>query len=530
LAKSFPLENERRCDMLNRNIWKQLRKPPRGGFPMPTTASLIDMTTGSIRKGKRNPRFDESALDRHFTVILYGLLFILCTVSYHGITDNYLFNDDFSWLREARYEMKPGNLVTHRVVNFFRPLINLSFYLMERTSPGNIRLHYSFNLVFHFLNSILVFHLISILLGDRWTAAAAAALFAVTSVHTGAVLWISARTTLMSTFLLMSSLTLLARGVKAGAKNIIWPIVLFVLALAAKETAIAGFPLLLIILWYVNKESPQRRSILRPSLSFLVVSAAYLVIRKSIMGGFTESNWGFGLHALRNVAGGFIYQLYPWPFFSLFFPSLSHIDEPAHPFLPEIAVIPLVILLVWMGMRTKRPHGVTFAALWTLLALLPAAPFRYRFFSTASITQNRYYYLSSVGSVLLITLLLGMLWRSRSRLRIAACTAVFAILCVGYMVRIHNIEIKWDGFTGMYRDVVGALVEESDRNAGFSTIAVENPPLAFPFIADAIALERPALRVIDLHDGKDEAERYKPCLYVSYSGDRLRAMRIEKIE
>jgi len=480
---------------------------------------------------KYNPRAAHCITRGIWGIIgIYILLYLFCLIAYHGIHDNYLFNDDFSWLHEARHGMESANLITYRVVNFFRPLVNLSFYLLERISPGNIHLNYTLNLILHFLNTVLVFRLICVLLGSRRIAFATAVVFALTSVHTGAVFWISARTTLLSAFFLLASLTLIASNSNSGLPRIIGSIALYILALASKETAIAGM-LLVPLLFVLHKKRGAERSFRAEVLvSFTAVSAIYLIIRKVVMGGFIQYNWGPGAHVLRNLAGGLLYQLYPWPIFSLFAPSATRIPEPGHPFIPEIVAIPLVLLLFWIGRSIKQPHEFDFAVGWTVLALLPASLFRYRFFSTESITQNRYYYLSSVGSVLVIVLLLSILWRSASRLWRTVTVFLFVILCAGYMARIDRLEKKWDSFTSMYREVVVTMIDEAEKFTGFSTIAIEDSPLAFPYIEDAIALTHPEWRIVEVPGGRDEAARWKPCLYVSYTGEKPKLMRMEKLE
>lgn len=480
---------------------------------------------------KINPRATHCITRGIWGIIgIYILLYLLCIIAYHGIHDNYLFNDDFSWLREARHGMESSNLLTYRVVNFFRPLVNLSFYLVERISPGNIPLNYTLNLILHFLNAVLVFRLVSVLFGSWRIAFTTAIVFALTSVHTGAVLWISARTTLLSTFFLLASLTLIASNGERGLPRIIGSIVLYILALASKETAIAGMLLVPLLSVFGRERGGERSFRVRVLVSFAAVSAFYLIIRKVVMGGFIQYNWGPGANVLRNLAGGLLYQLYPWPIFSLFAPSATRISEPGHPFIPEIVALPLVLLLLWIGRSIKKSHEFDFAVGWTVLALLPASLFRYRFFSTESITQNRYYYLSSVGSVLVIVLLLSILWRSASRLRRTATVLLFVILCAGYIVRIDRLEKKWDSFTGMYREVVVTMTEEAEKFTGFSTIAIEDSPLAFPYMEDALALTHPEWRVIEVSGGRDEAQRWKPCLYVSYTGEKPKLMRMEKIE
>ena len=461
---------------------------------------------------------------------IYIVLCLLCLAAYRGILDNWLFNDDFSWLKAARCDMTPGGLLTFRVVDFFRPLVNLSFYAMEKARPGNIPLHYGFNIALHALCTILVFRLILGLLGSDRLAAAAAALFAVTSVGSAAVMWISARTTLLSTCFLLGSLNLLVARSGSAALRLGLSIALYILALASKEEAIAGALLVALLLAAKGKGAPSDIPYRRALAAFAVVSIAYLILRQSFMGGFFRDNWGPGLHAPRNIAGGFLFQLYPWPLFSLAYPRGTYIPEPSSALGAEIAAAPIAAVLIAAGYAARKSRAMNIAVGWSLLSLVPVSLFRYRFFSTASISQSRYYYLSSIGSVLVIALLLSMVWKERSRARRAAAAALFVLLCAGYLVRAARLERKWDDFTRMYRETVAAIVEESDSFPGYTAIAVEDPPLAFPYLADAIALERPGRTAFEVTGGRDEALRSAPCLYVSYSGEQPRIMRMEKLE
>jgi hypothetical protein len=477
----------------------------------------------------REPFSERNAPSLWLRPALYLLLFLLCYLAYRGILDNGLFNDDYSWLRAAKYGMTPGNILSFQVVEFFRPLINLSFYAMERLWPGNVAAHYALNLILHFLCSVLVYHLVTNLTRNAAVAAATAALFAVTSVHTAAVLWISARTTLVSTFFLLAAITVLTSSegrppVRIGAATM-----LYLFALASKEEAIAGV-LLVALIFFLTRPSGESRPVGRTALvCFAGVSIVYLVLRQSFMGGFFKANWGLGPHVLRNLGGGFLYQLYPWPLLSLIYPRAAAIPRPSSPFVPELLAAPLVVILLWIGYAAKKSRAMNVAVGWSLVALLPVAPFRYRFLSTESISQDRYYYLSSVGSMLTVALLLSMLWNVRSRLSRGATILIFIVLCAGHMVRVDRLERKWDTYTRMCRDVVAMIIEESSRFQGVTTLAIENSPMLFQYVADGIALERPAWKVVEVHGGKAEAARYAPCLYVSFSSGEKKLMRIVKI-
>jgi len=478
-----------------------------------------------------------------FRPLFYLVLFLVCYFAYRGAFDNWLFNDDFSWLREARDGMTWRNVLTFQVVEFFRPLVNLSFFAMERLWPGNIPVEHAVSIALHFLCSVLVFHFVVNLTMRSRIAAAAAILFAVTSIHSAAVLWISARTTLMSTFFLLSSVVLLTAPTGHGRTRVAAATALYVLALASKEEAIAG--MLLVLLVFLLERGPidgrprppqherpaaARRTGPAAVLSFAVVTVIYLMLRESIMGGFFRENWGPGAHVLRNLGGGFLYQFYPWPVFSLFYPRAGVIAQPAGPFVPEILALPLAVILIWTGYAIGKRFEMTIAVGWTALALLPESPFKYRFFSTDSLSQDRYYYLSSVGSMLAIAVLLGALWNARSRVARAATVALFVLFVAGSFLRVDRIERRWDDFTKMYREVVQAIVEESDRFPEVTTLAVEGSPLAVPYLEDAVDLARPGRRVVEVKGGRTDAARYAPCLYISYTGTRPKLMRVVKIE
>jgi hypothetical protein len=122
------------------------------------------------------------------------------------------------------------------------------------------------------------------------------------------------------------------------------------------------------------------------------------------------------------------------------------------------------------------------------------------------------------------------------------------------MLRVHRLERKWDHFTGMYREIVASLAGEIETRSGFRTIAIEDPPLAFPFIADAVLLEarlgagtaapgapqapggtagilqRPPYDIVEVSGGPEAAAEHRPCLYVQYTGDYPKVMRIEQLE
>lgn len=441
------------------------------------------------------------------------VLFFLCLITYHGISDNFFFNDDFLWLRDAHHAMNVSNLWSYRVIDFFRPLVNLSFYVSERFFPGDILFYHWFNIILHFLNCVMVYLLVAALLRSRMLAVVTAVLFAVTSVHDSAVFWVSARTTLLSTCFLLGSFLALAGRRRFGTGA---AILLYALALTAKETAIVGFPLALLI--YLTAYDRHGNRLVRGGTvaSFAVISAAYFVVRLLVMGQLFQNNWHPGTHVLRNLAGGFLYQLYPWPVFSFVFRSADHFPDPQNLLWLEAVALPVLLLLLWLAMRTKMTVHMLLATGWSLIALLPSSFFTYRFFSAASMTQNRYYYLSSVGSVLIIAILLAMVWRSRSKARQTAAGLLVIILCAGYMMRVDLLEKRWDAFTQNYQRVISIVIDEVHNAPAVSAIAIEDAPMEFKYLEGALAYLHPEWRVHEAVGGLESAAQWAPCLYIYF--------------
>lgn len=451
-------------------------------------------------------------LQRNFCVIFYVAAAVAVNVAYYRLADGYLYNDDFRWMSQARYEMAPGNLFTFQVVGFFRPLMNVIFFVTERVMRGNIPGYYATNLMLHFLNGMLVFHLLERILRRRVVAAGAALFFLITSTHYSAVGWISARTTLVSTLLLLLSFAVLVGRPPTRGRQIAG-VVLYMLALLAKEEAAIGVLLLALVVWCRSASDgmlPNRRSV----IAFGLATIAYLIVRTTVMGHLTQTNWGPGPHVLRNLAGGFLYQLYPWSV-----AALTHVGRnlaaPTHLLWPEVLAIPAIILLIAAAARLKRRREVGFAVAWLMIAMLPMAPFRLRFFSTTWLTHDRYYYLSSIGACLAVVLLLDGLWQvSRARyVARATVVAVAIVVFIGEIAAVTDCRERFQQMTDSYRSLVGLVTQRLDADHEKTTCALEGWPMPPAFMHDVFALERPGWKIVPVHN-HEEAFAQRPCLYV----------------
>ena len=466
---------------------------------------------------------------RRFYVAFYLASFLLCFAVFKGLSNNYLFNDDFEWLASARYDMNITNVLTYRVIGFFRPVVNLSFFAMERIAPGNLPAYYYENIFLHFVNCMLVFHLMLALVRDRVIAATTAVFFMVTSVHCSAVMWISARTTLLFMVFLLLSLLVLVRP-PWNRKKLIVSLVLYFLALATKETAVVGAVLVGLIYLFFRGE---RESTFdwKTVVAFAAVTIVYLVVRGIVIGRFVQPNWGPGVHVVRNIAGGAVYQLMPWSLDWLLALSrdLFGIGKPffgemlvktSSSFWPEVLIIPMIAVLVLLSRMVKRQRDMLFAIAWMLIGLIPMSFLKFRFLTTASFAQNRYYYLASVGACLAIVLSLSVLWdheRFKRHGRLVAA-ALVAVLLVAETHRVEFMEHKWHDATYYFKDTVTGIVELLDKVDSYETCVVDSDsvPMRFSYLEKAVALERPRWNLVQVKNGREEAKNYGPCVFIEF--------------
>jgi hypothetical protein len=356
-----------------------------------------------------------------------------------------------------------------------------------------------------------------LLLRNQGIAVATSLLFSITSVHASAVLWISARTGLISSLFLLLSLILLVRR-SAGWKTLALAWVLYALALMSKETALVGLPLAVLIYFFFK--SRERTSLGKQALGgFLALTIAYLLLRYFVIGGFSQSNWGFGLHALRNAAGAILYQYYPWALRSLFnLPTMF--AESTHPLWPELQAVPFVIFFIILAWNTTRHKDMLFALAWVLICLLPVSFFAFRFFATVMITHDRYYYLSSIGICLSIVLALWILWefkKNRTFCRAVVIVAFFAI-ALGEFYNMDRRKDNWRMITGNYKTAVEMVKNHLDEYPGYSTCAVERSAIPFNYLKHALRLERPQWSIEEVAS-REDAGRHEPCLHVIFTVD-----------
>src|ERR1051326_2293040 len=193
-------------------------------------------------------------------LVLAGLALFISSFCHPFHFDDVLIVNDSNVTNPAQWAhfLNPLHL---RQLTFFTFYLN---HLVGGVEPAG---YHVVNVTIHIANAVFLFFLLSRFV-DKWIAPAAAAIFLLHPIQTGAVLYVYERSPLLACFFALLGLTALADRRMALA------IILFVLAFEGKESAIA-VPLAVAIL-YGGRAFKKTRVVM--FISALVLAIAALAV------------------------------------------------------------------------------------------------------------------------------------------------------------------------------------------------------------------------------------------------------------
>ncbi len=361
-----------------------------------------------------------------------SLIVIITSSIYSGVLWGGFLRDDFPfvtenrWITSARYipdiltseqwAFYHGDFVTGPT-NYYRPLISMihmGVYSLFGLNPVGYHL---INLIFHNLNSILVFLIAFSILGrgtegpaqnrtqsDNKSGPAvlalfAALVFAVHPVNVEPVAWVSSIAELCYAFFCLLSFYLYIRSGRAlsmGGVLYVLSVLSFVFALLTKETAVA-FPALIVAYDFLFKK-PSFTAIKR-YIPFALAVGAFFFIRSRIVGSLAAEHavpaYGYML-AIASLASQYFGKLiYPFNL-KVYFPfqwptSITELLTREAFFTFFLAALLVFYLYRFRGRRT-----VILGAVWAVIFISPAI-LMVKYIHGECAFAGRYLYLSTAG-------------------------------------------------------------------------------------------------------------------------------------
>jgi tetratricopeptide (TPR) repeat protein len=361
--------------------------------------------------------------------------------------------------------------------SFYRPLfllwLRLNHALFEVAPLG----WHLTSLLMHLCAIWMFFLLARQWTGDAMVAGWASVLFAIHPIHIEAVAWISAVPEIHFALAGMGAIYCYVRFRRNGHRTFFYlSLLLYSLALLAKETAIVIWPMILICERWLDRDShPAPKlsgwfALAKLQLLFAGVTGAYVALRlHALLGlrGQVTHSLREGLSAAPSITWFYLRKLaVPSELSQIYFdPELSSFASP-HFYIPLLAVCVVAAgIVVW----ASKSRPAAFAASLLALSLVPPL-LGISVFPPHDLAHNRYLYLPSAGACMLFALGLRAAVRQR-KLQVGTkqqwlATAIVILVAIGLAFSVRSQERPYRDNIALFTRAV-ELSPESAMAWGF---------------------------------------------------------------
>jgi len=296
-------------------------------------------------------------------------------------------------------------------------------YLVSGLSPWSYHL---VNVLLHGMNAVLLFLILKKITGAPRAALFAAALFAVHPIHAEAVVWITARKDLLSTFFALASTLAFLKQTRYG---VLLSIALFLAALLAK-VSVAPLPIVFPLLLSLQGKKWDR-TILFSIAPFLLLSIAFVLL--ALFGKERIVQTSRGMETLLLAPWSMVF-LVGKSFIPRNFSPLYEMTDPIALTNPIISasLVGFLGIVGFLWFFRRRWSGA-FVSFWIFFILFSPAFLTFRKAGTVFLASDRYIYLPNLGLLLLLVLLLkgiGERWTLPKPVIAGTSGFLIALLCL----------------------------------------------------------------------------------------------------
>jgi hypothetical protein len=247
--------------------------------------------------GKKLDKKSSFSMRRDLLVSVFLVTSILAV--YWQVTDNGFVYDDESYITKNSH-VQSGLTCENITWSFtstsasnWHPLTWLSHLLDYQLYGMNSGMHHLTNLIFHILNTLLLFLVFKRMTGDLWRSSFVAALFALHPLHVESVAWVAERKDVLSSFFWMLTMWgYVLYAERPGINRYMLALLFFILGLMAKPMLVTlPFVLLLLDYWPLNrfrsaksnssnkmKQKPNVLHLVLEKIPFIVFASASCVV------------------------------------------------------------------------------------------------------------------------------------------------------------------------------------------------------------------------------------------------------------
>jgi len=337
---------------------------------------------------------------------MFALLFFARSFTNYFVSDDYQFLGRISFAGARLYLGQSWGYG-----NEYRPLLAYSYALDSLFSGTNPIGYHATNTIIHTAAAILVGCLALACGAARHVATVSSLIFLLNPVSHEGVLWISGRPVILGSLFVLTACYFFVRAAKAPGAAIAEWVTAYTAFLLALGTYEVGVVTAFLAGLCCGIAAPDRRKWRIHLFTFLGLTAIYIVLW----------NWFFNFRITR-----FPVEASPWNAFRSFVQAVLNAFHGS--LRPEIAVIYLALLAVLIRKNREGALAVLITIAWFFLAYLP--------FFIVHGYADRFAYLSSAGTAVLLALAIGEVLKRSRRLGWVTLALLLAYLATGMQNRI----------------------------------------------------------------------------------------------
>ena len=394
-------------------------------------------------------------------IILLGVLLLTFIVFWPSLQNGFTNWDDTYYvtqntlIKSLSFEHLKGIFTTSER-SLYHPFTMLSFALNYQISELNPFTYHFTNLLFHLINTFLVFYFVYLISEKQITTALiAAVLFGVHPMHVESVAWVSERKDVLFTcFFLAAASAYWHYANNRKAATYILALLLFLASLFSKATAVT-LPLVLLLLDYYKGKKWNMQLIIE-KIPFFILSVIFglLTIKYQSQGAIGDLEEFTMIERIMFASYGFVMYIIKFflPFnLSAFYPYPA---TESMPFFFKIAPLLAIAILALAAFSLKKTKiiafGVAFYAMTVVLTL--------QFVSVGgAVMADRYTYVPYIGLSFIIAYYLNKLFDTKQRKtenlkNIALAGLALAVLVFSYLT-FERCKI-WENSETLWTDVI----------------------------------------------------------------------------
>ncbi len=334
----------------------------------------------------------------------------------------------------------------------YHPITALSLSVdYQIAGEENLTHYHVMNLLYHLINTVLVFFFVGRLFKDKWTPVVAALLFGIHPMHVESVAWITERKDLLYTLFFLGSLILYDRYIVEKKMGLfVAAIGVGLLSFLSKPAAIT-LPLVLVLMDYWHGRGWGAKVWLE-KLPFFALSILFGVITVQIQAEAAVrtldeisigqriifASYGYVMYLVKLIVPMDLFTFYPYPDMNNI-PSL-YLSMP-------IVAIGLTAAGIWFGLKNK---GFLFGFLFFILTISIALQL---ISFGAAIMADRYSYLPYVGLGIALGWGINRLITQKPQLKTAILGAG-AVATIGLAVLTWNQTKVWKNGETLWTQVI----------------------------------------------------------------------------